>query len=248
MEQIATQYVAELAAMSAQLEAATKELEGFTYSVSHDLRTPLQAIDGPSRILVEDYADKLDGEGRRLLYVVRNNTVKLSNLIDNFLAISRIGRVEMKPTPLDMEAVVRDALEVPLAPAITGRALAIDIGLLPGARGDRAMLRRVWISLLDNAIKFTAPKPETRIEVGATAGNGETIYWVRDNGVGFDMRQAGRLFGVFQRLHGSEFAGTGTGLALVKRIVARHGGRVWAEGRLGVGAVVYFALPTQEKT
>ena len=231
---------------TAQLEAANKELEAFSYSVSHDLRTPLRAIDGFSRILLEDYADKLDDEGKRVLNVVRNSTVKMANLIDDILAFSRIGRVDMNPAPVDMEALVRATVAAPLAPALAGRKVAIDIGKLPPAEGDRAMFERVWTNLLDNAIKFTGPKPEARIEIAAKAGDGETVYRVRDNGVGFDMQYVDKLFGVFQRLHGAEFPGTGIGLAIVKRIVARHGGRVWAEGKPGEGATFYFALPTTE--
>ena len=248
LERIVAECAAELAAMNAQLEAAHEELEGFAHSVSHDLRVPLRAIDGFSRILLEDYADKLDVEGRRLLYVVRNSTVKLGNLIDDIRAFSRIGSAEIHPHRLDMEALVHDVLDVPLAAAIIGRTLVVDIAKLPPARGDRAMLRRVWSNLLDNALKFTAPKSDALIQIGATAGDAETVYWVRDNGVGFDMQSGGKLFGVFQRLHGDEFAGTGIGLAIVKRIVTRHGGRVWVEGRVGDGAVAYFALPNQEKT
>jgi light-regulated signal transduction histidine kinase (bacteriophytochrome) len=142
-----------------------------------------------------------------------------------------------------MGALVRGVLAAPLASALAGRALAINIGKLPPIHGDRAMLERVWTNLLDNAIKFTAAKAEARIEIGATAGDGEIVYYVRDNGVGFDMQHADRLFGVFQRLHSTEIPGTGIGLALVRRIVARHGGRVWAEAKLGKGAKVCFTLP-----
>jgi PAS domain S-box-containing protein len=243
LEQTVGERMAALSAANARLESANQELEAFSYSVSHDLRTPLRAVDGFSRILVQDYSDKLDAEGQRVLAVVRDSTVKIGHLIDDILAFSRIGRAEMKTAPLDMAALVRDTLTDPLAPAVAGRALAIDIGELPDAHGDKAMLRRVWMNLLDNAIKYTAPKPDARIAVGATAGDGETIYHVRDNGVGFDMQYAGKLFGVFQRLHGAEFPGTGIGLSIVKRIVTRHGGRVWAEGKVGEGATFYFALP-----
>jgi light-regulated signal transduction histidine kinase (bacteriophytochrome) len=230
---------------TAQLELANKDLEEFSYSVSHDLRTPLRAIDGFSRILLEDYSDKLDAEGQRVLNVVRDSTVKIARLIDDILAFSRVGRLEMKREPVDMAALVRSALAEELAPVVAGRELAIDIGTLPGTHGDSAMLRRVWTNLLGNAIKYTAPKPGAVIEIAATAGAGETIYFVRDTGVGFDMQYADKLFGVFQRLHGMEFPGTGIGLAIVKRIVTRHGGRVWAEGKVGDGAIFYFALPWQ---
>ena len=248
LEQIVAERMAELTAANTRLKEANGELEGFAYSVSHDLRAPLRVIDGFSRILLEDYADKLDSEGRRLIYAMRNNTAQLGNLIDDILTFSRISHTEIDRTPLDMEALVRATLAGPLAAAVAGRALTIDIGPLPPAHGDRAMLGRVWANLLDNAIKFTAPKPDARIEVGATAGAGKTVYYVRDNGVGFDTQRAGKLFRIFQRLHGREFDGTGIGLALVKRIVARHGGRAWAEGKVGDGAVIYFALPNQKKT
>lgn len=228
---------------TAQLEVANSDLEGFSYSVSHDLRTPLRAIDGFSRILLEDYAGKLDAEGQRMLNVVRDSTVKMSRLIDDILAFSRISSAEMKARPVDMAALVRGALGDDLAPALAGRGLAVDIGSLPGTRGDTAMLRQVWVNLIDNAIKFTAPKPQARIEIGGDATAAETVFYVRDSGVGFGMQYAGKLFGVFQRLHGVEFPGTGIGLAIVKRIIARHGGRVWAEGKPGAGATFYFALP-----
>jgi PAS domain S-box-containing protein len=243
LERIVAERTAALSAANAKLEAANKELEAFSYSVSHDLRTPLRAIDGFSRILLEDYADKLDAEGQRVLNVVRDSTVKMARLIDDILGFSRLGRLVIKAEPVDMVALIRLALTDELAPALVGRDLAIDIGVLPDAHGDRGMLQRVWMNLLDNAIKYTAPKPDARIEIGATAGAGETIYFVRDTGVGFDMQYADKLFGVFQRLHGMEFPGTGIGLAIVKRIVTRHGGRVWAEGKVGEGASFYFALP-----
>jgi len=243
LEQVIARRTAALSAANAKLEAANQELEGFSYSVSHDLRTPLRAVDGFSRILLEDYAEKLDAEGQRVLNVVRDSTVRMNHLIDDILAFSRIGRTEMKLAPVDMAALVRNTVADGLATATAGRQLAIDIGVLPDTDGDAAMLRRVWVNLIDNAIKFTAPKPDAHIEVGATAGNDETIYYVRDNGAGFDMQYAPKLFGVFQRLHGTEFPGTGVGLAIVKKIVTRHGGRVWAEGKVGDGAMFCFALP-----
>ncbi len=229
-----------------ELNQVNQDLESFAFSVSHDLRVPLRAIEGFSRILLEDYADKLDAEGQRLLNVVGDSTVKLSRLIDDILTFSRTGRAELRSAPVDMVALVRDTLSDTLARAVAGRKLAINIGALPDAHGDKAMLQRVWINLLDNAIKYTAPKPAARIEIGAAAGRGETVYYVRDDGVGFDMQYAAKLFGVFQRLHGADFPGTGIGLAIVKRIIVRHGGRVWAEGKVGEGATFSFALPIQE--
>ena len=232
------------AAVSGELATTNEELQAFAHSISHDLRAPLRAIDGFSRILLDEYADKLDGEAQRLLKVVRDSTAAMSRLIDDILRLARAGHLEMKSEPVDMGELVSDVLAVELASATTGRELAIDIGTLPDAYGDPALLRHVWLNLLDNAIKFTAPKPHARIEIGAAAGPGETVYFVRDTGVGFDMRYADKLFGTFQRLHGAEFEGTGVGLAIVKRIVARHGGRVWAEGKVGEGATFFFALPT----
>jgi len=232
---------------TAQLEEANKELEAFSYSVSHDLRTPLRAIDGFSRILVEDYGSKLDDEGKRIVGVVRDATTKMARLIDDILAFSRTGRQQMTLADVDMEALARSALDE-LEPAMAGRNLKFGINSMPHARGDGPMLQRVWTNLIDNAVKFTGPKPEAIIEVGGRIEGSEAVYFVKDNGVGFDMQYVDKLFGVFQRLHGpAEFPGTGIGLAIVKRIVARHGGRVWAEGKLNDGAKFCFALPVKEK-
>ncbi len=248
LERLVAARTANFAAVTGQLTATIEELEAFAYLISHDLRAPLRAIDGFSRILLDEYADKLDGKGRRLLNVVRDSTVTMGRLIDDILRLSRAGGLEMKSGPIDMVELVSDVLATELASATTGRELTFNIGTLPESHGDAALLRHVWLNLLDNAIKFTAPKPHARIEIGATDGDGETVYFVRDTGVGFDMRYADKLFGTFQRLHGGEFAGTGVGLAIVKRIVTRHGGRVWAEGKVGEGATFFFALPTKEPT
>jgi signal transduction histidine kinase len=232
---------------SVQLEASNKELESFSYSVSHDLRTPLRAIDGFSRILLDDYVGILDDEGKRLLNVVRDNTQKMGQLIDDILAFSRTGRLEMVPIEVNMTELVRDVVEE-LKPTIAGRNVKFEIKTLPPTLADRAMMRRVMVNLLSNAIKFTRLKAAALIEVGAITGGKETIYYVKDNGAGFDMQYVDKLFGVFQRLHGpAEFEGTGIGLAIVKRILTRQGGRVWAESKLNEGATIYFALPTKEK-
>jgi signal transduction histidine kinase len=231
---------------TASLEAAIKDIEAFSYSVSHDLRAPLRAIGGFSGILLEEYRDKLDAEGQRLLNVVRDNTLKLSRMIDDILVFSRTSRVEMKGVRVDMEAMVNAVLADALSEARAGRNIAIQVGRLPPVQGDQAMLERVWTNLLDNAIKFTGPKPDAKIEVGATTDVGEITYYVRDNGIGFDMQHVGKLFGLFQRLHGAEVPGTGIGLAIVARIVARHGGRVWAEGKVGEGATFHFTIPMEE--
>lgn len=198
-------------------------------------------------MLLQDYAaDNLDDEGKRLLQVVRDSTAKLGRLIDDILAFSRAGRTRMSSDLIEMEALVREILADSLAPALAGRDLVIEVGTLPPAQGDRAMLERVWTNLLDNALKFSAPKSAARIEVGATSGNDETIYYVRDHGIGFDMQYADKLLGVFQRLYGAEVPGTGIGLAIIKRLVGCHGGRVWAEGKVGEGATFFFTLPKQE--
>ncbi|WP_315730362.1 MULTISPECIES: PAS domain S-box protein [unclassified Bradyrhizobium] len=245
LEELVAMRTAELTTANGDLEATNGELEAFAYSVSHDLRVPLRAIDGFSRILLEDYSGKLDAEGQRVLNVVRDNAIKMARLIDDILAFSRAGRSEIAPARIDMDEAVRAVIEE-LAPAVAGRKLTFDIKPLAPAQGDAAMIRRVWTNLIDNAVKFTAPKPDAVIEIGSTAGKDETTYYVKDNGAGFDMQYATKLFGVFQRLHGSEFAGTGIGLAIVKRIVVRHGGRVWAEGKVNEGATFYFTLPVRE--
>jgi len=228
---------------TAELEAAYKELEGFSYSVSHDLRTPLRAIDGFSRVLLEEHREQLDEEGRRLLSVVRESTARMSRLIDEMLAFSRMGRVQMSVADVDMRTLARAVYEE-LAAAAPARDLRLEVGALPSARGDKVMLRQVLANLLDNAVKFSRSRTPAVIEVGGRTEGGRHLYYVKDNGVGFDMQYAGKLFGVFQRLHApGEFEGTGIGLALVKRIVVRHGGSVWAEGCPGEGATFHFALP-----
>lgn len=232
-----------VAERTAKLEDANKELESFAYSVSHDLRTPLRAIDGFSHQLLNRYADKVDDEGKRYLNIVRQSAQKMGQLIDDILAFSRMGRTEMSTSGVDMDELVREVCDE-LRPTFAGRELKLDIQALPACHGDRAMLRQVWVNLLNNAIKFTAPRTAALVELGGRVEGAELVYYVKDNGAGFDMRYAEKLFGVFQRLHSNEeFEGTGIGLAIVKRIVARHGGRVWAEGAIDQGATIHFALP-----
>ena len=238
---------ARVAERTAQLEAANKELEAFSYSVSHDLRTPLRAIDGFSHILLEDYTDKLDDEGKRLLSVVRDNTIRMGQLIDDILKFSRTGRLEMNLSRIDMESMAHAVFEE-LQPSVDSSKLQLEIEHIPAAKGDSAMMRQVFVNLLSNAIKFTRNSTPARIKVGCSIVGNEAVYYVKDNGAGFDMQYANRLFGVFQRLHAvADFEGTGIGLAIVKRIITRHGGRVWAEGKVGEGATIYFALPAKEK-
>lgn len=231
-----------VAIRTGELEIANKELEAFSYSVSHDLRTPLRAIDGFSGILLDEYADKLDDEGRRLLNVVRDNTNRMGQLIDDILKFSRTSRLEMSLCKIDMEKLARDVFNEIQATA--GVNLQLEIEAIPPVTGDSAMMRQVFVNLLTNAVKFSRTRETPRIRLGGFIDGEEAIYYVQDNGVGFDMQYASKLFGVFQRLHGvSEFEGTGIGLAIVKRIVTRHGGRVWAEGKVGEGATIYFAIP-----
>jgi PAS domain S-box-containing protein len=234
------QHVAE---RTAQLEAANQELEAFAYSVSHDLRAPLRAIDGFARILVEDYADKLDAEGCRVLNVVRANAQKMDQLITGLLTLSRVTRGEIQFARVDMTALAQTAYREIASPE-TQAALTFSVTPLPDAFGDPTLLEQVWSNLISNAIKYTLPQAERRIEIGSHPENGLNVYFVKDSGVGFNPDYTAKLFGVFQRLHKvEEFEGTGVGLAIVQRIIHRHGGRVWAQGRLNQGATFYFALP-----
>lgn len=247
---MADRHAAELEARvrerTAQLEAANKEMEAFTYSVSHDLRAPLRAIDGYSRILTEDHADHLDEDGRRIVGVVRAEAQRMDRLISDLLTFSRVGRHGLALEQIDMAALAGDVRNEILA-ATPGRAVHVNIGALPAVPGTPALIRQVWLNLIGNAVKFTRDREPAVIEVGASAGAGEHVYFVKDNGAGFDPRFAGKLFEVFQRLHSEdEFDGTGIGLAIVHRIVMRHGGRVWAEGSPGAGATFYFTLPEKE--
>jgi PAS domain S-box-containing protein len=235
-----------VAERTAALEAANRELEAFSYSVSHDLRTPLRAIDGFSRMLLTKHADSLGSEAQRLVHVVRENTARMSHLIDDLLAFSRSGRLEMHLERVDMQALV-DRVWADLEPIREGRDISLELAPLPPARGDAAMLRQVWTNLLTNAVKFSSKKSTAHIRIdGSTVGT-QSVYHVRDDGAGFDQAYAQKLFGVFQRLHGvEEFEGTGIGLAIVKRIVSRHGGEVSAEGEVGAGASFHFTLPAAE--
>ena len=227
---------------TAQLEAANKELEAFAYSVSHDLRAPLRAIDGFARILAEDYTKRLNAEGQRVLGVVCSETQRMGRLIDDLLAFSRLSRQEMAWGEFDMTALVRKVFQE-LAALEAKRNVELKLEPLPPVWGDWAMIRQVWFNLLANALKFTQTRNPAVIEIGSQLENGQITYYVKDNGVGFDMRYAPKLFGMFQRLHSADaFEGTGVGLALVQRIVHRYGGRAWAEGKVGEGATFYFTL------
>ncbi len=233
---------AELGAQTAQLRAINQELESFSYTVSHDLRAPLRAIDGFAVMLEEDHGPLLDPEARRYLGVIRRNARRMGELIDDLLALSRLGRQPLISRPVDMQALVRAAVEEVLAGCAQPPSIAI--GMLPEAAGAPGLLRQVWTNLLANAVKYSSKRAAPRIEVSGERIDGENRYLVRDNGVGFDMAYADKLFGVFQRLHrADEFGGTGVGLAIVQRIVVRHGGRVWAQGQIDEGAAFGFSLP-----
>jgi signal transduction histidine kinase len=225
---------------TAELEAANKELESFSYSVSHDLRAPLRAVDGFARMLEEDHAAQLDHEGRRRVAVIRDNSRHMGQLIDDLLAFSRLGRQALRPADVDMAALAREVI----AELGAHENAVVRVEPVPAARGDRALLKQVWANLLSNALKYSSKREAPEVEVSGASEGGQLVYRVRDNGAGFDMRYVDKLFGVFQRLHRSdEFPGTGVGLAIVQRVVARHGGRVWAEGEVGVGARFFFSLP-----
>ncbi|HSJ86304.1 MAG TPA: PAS domain S-box protein [Anaerolineales bacterium] len=228
---------------TAQLHAANKELEAFSYSVSHDLRAPLRAINGYTRILVEDYTDVLDEEGKRICNIITTEAQRMGDLIDDLLSFSRLSRKEIMPARLDMKALVSSVYGELTPPSDRDR-IDFRIGKLPSAEGDPSLLHQVWVNLISNAIKFSSKKERAVIEVGTKKSDGENIYFVRDNGAGFNIQYVDKLFGVFQRLHSEdEFEGTGVGLAIVQRIVQRHGGRVWAEGDVDKGATFYFSLP-----
>lgn len=226
-----------------ELEELNAELESFSYSVSHDLRAPVRAIVGYARAIEEDYAPVLDDEGRRLLSVVQKEGARMGELIDDLLTFSRLGR---QPTVDGLVDMTRLASEVAREESMAvGRSPdCFTVLELPAARGDVVLLRQVWVNLLSNALKYSGAKSDPKLEVWSTREPGRSVYHVRDDGVGFDMAYADKLFGVFQRLHRSdEFEGTGVGLAIVKRIVQRHGGSVWADAKLGEGATFSFALP-----
>jgi PAS domain S-box-containing protein len=227
---------------TAQLEMMVKELEAFTYSISDDMRGPLRAIDGFSRVLMEEYPDKLDAEGKRLLNIIRSNSRSMSELIDGLLTFSHLGRQHLDQTDINMEELAHSVFEEVQA-ANKERKVQIDVHKLPPAFGDRNMIRQVFYNLISNAFKFTRPKQAPSIEIGFQEGGNQNTYFVRDNGVGFDMQYSPKLFGVFQRLHSvDDFEGTGVGLALVQRIILRHGGRVWGEGKVTEGATFFFSL------
>lgn len=229
---------------TAQMEVAHQELEAFSYSVSHDLRAPLRHIGGFVNLLLRSARAELSEPNRRYLDIIADSATQMGQLIDDLLAFSRMGRAELKFEPVDLGQLVDETIRA-FQSEMAGRNIQWHRAALPVVRGDRALLRQVFTNLLANAIKYTRPRDPAEIEIGpAPAGRDDVVVCVRDNGVGFDMQYAGKLFGVFQRLHADdEFEGTGIGLANVRRIITRHGGRTWAEGRVDGGAAFYFSIP-----
>ncbi len=227
----------------ADLQRANKELESFSYSISHDLREPLRAINGFSRMLLKDLDDRDDEALRRKIDVIQSKAKQMNQLIDNVLTFSRLGRRALTMTILDLEELAAAAWNE-LQVHQPQRNVVISIAKLTNCHGDYNMIRQVLANLLSNALKFTKDRETANIEVGGYEKTDECVYYVKDNGVGFDMRFADKLFKIFQRLHSAdEFEGTGVGLSFIKRIIERHGGRVWAEGKVNEGATFYFTLP-----
>lgn len=225
-----------------QLETVNKELEAFTYSISHDLRSPLRGIIGFTTILEEDYGHKLDDEAKRITAVIKNNTLKMGHLIDGLLTFSRMERQDIAKMKISTDLMVKEVIDSLQQQA--DRAIEWNIQSLPDIKGDTNMIRQVWVNLISNAIKYTSKKEQPHIDIGAFSETGQTFFYIRDNGVGFNEQYKHKLFKVFQRLHGvEEFEGTGIGLALVDKIISRHGGRVWAEAEIHKGASFYFGVP-----
>lgn len=233
----------ELANNLHRLESVNQELESFSFSVSHDLRSPLRAINSYSKILVEDYSDTLEAEAKKYVEVISKKSQKLGDLIDNLLTFSHLGKKEIVRNYVDTKMMVQAVIDDLCLHHSVNRSV-FTIGHLYPGNGDKALLKQVWINLITNACKYSRNQASPSIEIGSSKKNTETIYYVKDNGVGFDMKLYDKLFGVFQRLHHeSEFEGTGVGLAIVQRIISRHGGKVWAEAKLNEGATFYFSLP-----
>jgi PAS domain S-box-containing protein len=229
-----------------QLEIVNKELEAFAYSVSHDLRAPLRAVDGFSRFILEDYENKLDTEGKRLLKLIRSNTQKMDQLITDLLALSKVTRSELNFSGIDMTQMAISMFEESAVPDVSDK-INLKVDPLPEAFADQTYMRQVWANLIANAIKFSSKEKKPLINICGRTENGFNVYYVKDNGVGFNPEYTHKLFGVFQRLHKSDdFEGTGVGLAIVQRIIHRHGGKVWAEGEDGKGATFWFSLPVKK--
>ena len=242
IRRMATDLERRVSERTAELEAANRELEGFGQAVSHDLRTPLRAIRGFSEMLLEDYGPELPAEAQRRLRVIQDHAIQMGKLIDGLMVLAGVVRQPIGKTQIATGDLVRKALEE-LGPEQQGRQVTITVGELPACTADPVLLKQVFVNLLSNALKYTKKRPAAIIEVSARQEGGSCIYFVRDNGAGFENRCAGTLFEPFQRLHPEdEYEGIGIGLSIVQRIVQRHGGRIWAEGAVDQGAVFYFTL------
>jgi light-regulated signal transduction histidine kinase (bacteriophytochrome) len=236
----------ERSSLVARLERANKDMESFTYAASHDLRSPLIAISGFSRILREDYSGNIDDKGKDLLSRIEGSAKKMSQLIDDLLSFGRVSTREIRRSEVDMEKLAGKVFE-DLKPLIGQRNIRFEVNALPPAYGDLPMLRQVIVNFITNALKFTRTRETPLIEVGGRNEEKENIYFVRDNGVGFDRELSEKLFGMFQRMHNSQqFEGTGIGLFMIKQVIEKHGGRVWAEGEPDKGATFYFSLPHRD--
>jgi len=243
LEALVKERTAELERVNAQLAAANKDLESFSYSASHDLRSPLITIEGFSRLIEEDYSDKLDEDGRRFISAIRRNAKKMGQMIEDILSFSKASAKSVHKTEINMEALAGKVIDE-LTDDMGKRNIKFEIRHLPRAYGDLPMIRQVVVNLLSNAVKYTLPKEKAVIEIGGVEDEDSNTYYVKDNGVGFDPHSADKLFGLFQRLHGhKQFKGTGVGLAIIKRIIEKHRGSVWAEARPDKGATFYFTLP-----
>jgi PAS domain S-box-containing protein len=230
---------------TAHIEEINKEMEAFSFSVSHDLRAPLRRINGFAQILMDDYAAKLDKEGKKLCSVIMDNSIKMGFLIDDLLTCAQLSQTDMNQSLINMKKMVNSVYKE-ITDVKSAQRIKLSIGEISDIRADETLIRQVWTNLLSNAVKYTSKKEKAMISVTCEKENGKCIYCVKDNGVGFDMQYANKLFGVFHRLHTEqEFEGTGVGLAIVKRIVKRHGGDVWAESKVNKGASFYFSLPNQ---
>jgi PAS domain S-box-containing protein len=236
----------ELAYNLHQIESSNKELESFSYSVSHDLHAPLRSINNYAKILEEDFSEFLPPEAKKHLDVICKNSQKMRKLIDDILSLSRVSKKDIEKKYVDAEAIVRNAIEEVCSGQLMQKGI-FSVRSLPPAYGDAILLTQVWINLISNACKYSKNNAAPAIEIGASEKNNESFYYIKDNGTGFDMNYYDKLFGVFQRLHSDdEFEGTGVGLAIVQRIVERHGGRVWAEGKVNEGACFYFTIPIMQ--
>jgi two-component system sensor kinase len=233
---------------TAELQISNQELEAFAYSVSHDLRAPIRAIDGFTRLLEDDYKNRFNDDGIRLLGIVRSEAGRMGQLIDALLRFSRMSRQPLKKFRIDMTNLAREVFSQ-VSLETQNHKIKFDLSPLPDVEADGVLMRQLWINLFDNAFKFTRLRKQAKLEVSGSIQGGEVLYIVADNGIGFDMKYINKLFGVFQRLHTQEqFEGTGVGLALVQRIIHRHGGRIWAESAVDQGTKFFFTLPYRKET